>query len=68
MSLLPDWKEILRRAWSMKLMIVAGILTALEVILPLFVEDMPRGLFIAVNLLVIPAAMVARVMSQKGFQ
>jgi hypothetical protein len=67
-TLLPDWKEILKSAWSMKLMIVAGILTALEVVLPLFVEDMPRGLFIAVNLLVIPAAMVARVMTQKGFQ
>jgi riboflavin transporter FmnP len=68
MMLRNDWRHILRKAWSMKLMIIAGILTALEVILPLFAEDMPRGFFVGMNLVIIPAAMVARVMSQKGFQ
>lgn len=68
MTLRNDWRHIMRKAWSMRLMILAGILTALEVILPLFAEDVPRGFFVGMNLLIIPAAMVARVVSQKDFQ
>ena len=65
MNLVPEWRWILRKAWSMRLMLVAGVLSALEVMLPLFVHDMPRGVFAGLCLVVIPGAMVARVFAQK---
>ena len=67
MKIKSDWRYIAKKAWSMRLMAVAGILTALEVVLPLFVDSMPRGLFVALNLVVIPGAMISRVVTQKGF-
>lgn len=67
-NLLQDWKRIVRKAWSMRLMYLAGLLSALEVVLPLFSDAVPRGLFVSLNLLVIPGAMVARVVAQKAFK
>lgn len=68
MNLRQDWKRIVRKAWSMRLMYLAGLLSALEVVLPMFSDAVPRGLFVGLNLLVIPGAMVARVVAQKAFK
>lgn len=65
-QLLPEWKRILRRAWSIRLAALSGVLSACEAILPLFVDAMPRGTFAALSLLTITGAMVARVFAQKG--
>ncbi len=63
---MDDWKRIARKAWSIRLMLLAGILTACEAVLPLFSTSVPQGLFVGLNLVVIPAAMVARITTQKG--
>mgnify|MGYP001021870274 CR=1 FL=1 len=68
MALHKDWRRILREAWSMRLLYLAGLLDALEVVLPLFSDAVPRGLFVSLNLLVIPGAMVARVVAQRAFK
>lgn len=65
MNLHPDWKHILRRAWSVRLMVLAGLLSAVEVALPFFENSIPRGLFAAVSGLVVGAAFVARLIAQK---
>ena len=31
--LLPDWRDILRRAWSIRLMLLAGLLSGCEAVL-----------------------------------
>ena len=62
----PEWRTILRKAWSSRLLFLAGFLTALEAVLPLFTDSVPRGAFVAANLVVIPLALVARVTAQKG--
>lgn len=67
MRLSPEWKRIVRRAWSFRLNIVAGVLTALEFLLPYFSDAIPRGIFAGLSLLTITAANVARVMQQKGY-
>ena len=41
--LLDDWRKIARRAWSVRLSIVAAIFTAAEVVVPLFGDVLPRG-------------------------
>lgn len=66
MRLMPDWKNILKKAWSVRLMLVSGVLSGLEVILPLFIDSMPKGIFAILALTVSIAAMFARVVSQKG--
>lgn len=64
--LIEDWKDVLRRAWSIRLMLLAGLLSGVEVILPLFVDALPRGLFAAVSGMVVMLAFVARLVAQQG--
>ncbi len=66
MKLIDGWEGILRKAWSIRLMLLAGLLSGAEVILPLFVEAIPRNLFAALSMLTIGGAFVARLLAQKG--
>lgn len=66
MTLHQDWKLILRKAWSFRLAALAGVLSALEVLLPLYVDSLPRGLFAGLSVVVITGALIARVVAQKG--
>lgn len=66
MSLLPNWRDVLRRAWSVRLMILAAILSGLEVALPYLqgVIDFPPGTFAMASGLVTAAALIARLVAQ----
>jgi hypothetical protein len=66
MRLIANWRAILRKAWSVRLMIIAGILSGAEVILPLFIDALPRNLFAALSMFTITGAFVARIVAQKG--
>ena len=46
LSLLDDWRRVARRAWSIRLSVVAAIFTAAEVVVPLFGDVLPRGVFV----------------------
>jgi hypothetical protein len=65
MTLYENWREILRKAWSIRLMVLAGLLSGIEVVLPFFSEDIPRGPFAALSLVAVTAAFIARLMAQK---
>lgn len=68
MTLLPDWKTILTKAWSVKFMILAAALSGVEVVVsilqPTMTDSLPPGLFAASAGLVTAAALVARVLAQ----
>lgn len=64
MELLPDWKKIARRAWSFRLTIIAAILSGAEVVLPLFIDVLPRNLFASISFVAVVGAALARVISQ----
>lgn len=68
MKLAPDWQVVLRRAWSIRLMLIAAILSGLEVVLPLLQGfiSLPPGIFAALSGLTVSAAFVARLVAQKG--
>ncbi len=68
MKLTHNWRDILRYAWSIRLMILAGILSGVEVILPLFADCCPRGLFATLSMVTIAGAFVARIVAQKDVQ
>lgn len=67
MTLLSDWRDVLRRAWSIRLILLAGLLSGLEVALPLLdgVVDLPRGLFAALSMAMTAGAFVARLVAQR---
>lgn len=66
--LVAEWKRVLGRAWSIRLMIVAATLSGAEVALPLLdtVVAIPRGLFAALSGIFTAAAFVARLVAQKS--
>lgn len=64
-ALLPNWKRVLKKAWSVRLMIVAALLTGAEAILPFFSDAISRGTFAMVSFAVIVGAFAARFIVQK---
>ena len=70
MKPVENWRRVLKKAWSIRLMILAGLLSGLEVALPIIDSfiDVPRGLFAAASGLTVSAAFVARLMAQKGIR
>ncbi|MCX2696407.1 DUF7940 domain-containing protein [Ochrobactrum chromiisoli] len=70
MQLVPDWRHVLRKAWSVRLILLAGLLTGFEVVLPLLGDayPIPTGLFAILSLVVTMAAFVMRLVSQKVFR
>lgn len=65
MKLYDNWREILRKSWSLKFIILAAILTACEAILPLYWDQFPRDTFAALTFVTIIAASIARLVAQK---
>lgn len=69
MRLKDNWKALLLKAWSVRLILIAGILTGLEIALPLMqglIPWMPPGVFAALSGLASGGALVARVLTQNN--
>lgn len=67
MRLSNQWKTIVRRAWSIRLLILAALLSGIEVALPFFAGNFPRGPFAALSFFAVASAFVARLVAQKEF-
>jgi hypothetical protein len=65
MKLADDWKVILKKAWSIRLIVLAGVLSAIEVVLPFFSNDIPRGPFAVMSFMAVSGAFIARLVAQK---
>lgn len=67
--LLPDWKSVLSKAWSVKFMGLAAVLSGLESAAAIAGESIarqfPAGLYAAVVGVVTMLALVARLLAQK---
>ena len=68
MKLEKNWTAILRKAWSVRFIALAGLLSAAEVILPLYVDALPRGTFAALSVLAVSGAFYARIVAQKDLE
>ena len=68
MKLIPHWRRVLTRAWSVRLVILAGLLSGGEVVLQIFGESLPlsdiarAGLYFVVTTL----ALILRFVAQPG--
>jgi hypothetical protein len=65
--LASNWRTILRRAWSIRLLILAGLLSGAEVALPLLdgSEAIPRGAAALLSVFVTAGALVALLLAQQ---
>ena len=66
--LLPDWRRLIRRAWSLRLILLAGLLTGCEAVLSAAgTEWLPVPVWARMVILfgVLGAAFVARLLAQK---
>lgn len=63
-----NWRAVLRYAWSVRLIAIAGVLSGIEVALPVVDQfiDIPRGWFAAASGVVVCSAFIARIVAQKG--
>lgn len=67
MRLLTNWKQILKKAWSVRLLIIAAVLSGIEVALPFFADTLPRGPFAVLSFAAVALAFIARLVAQKDF-
>lgn len=68
MKLYSNWKDIVKKAWSIKFIILAGILSASEVILPLFFDYFDRGTFAVLSFVAVSGAFMSRLIAQKDIE
>ena len=68
MRLIPDWHVVLRKAWSVRLLALAAVLSGVEVLLPVYETSIPTGVFAMLSGLITSAALVARVVAQKDIK
>lgn len=66
MKVLKDWKLLVRKAWSLRLMAIAAVLSGLEAISPFAAPWLGQRTFALVMFGVVAAAFVARLLAQKG--
>ncbi|ANB34735.1 hypothetical protein M2324_000418 [Rhodovulum sulfidophilum] len=64
MHLVPQWRALIRRAWSIRLILIAGLLSGLSLASPDLL-GIPRGLFAGLSALVTAAAFAARLIAQR---
>ena len=64
MKLIPNAKAVLKKAWSVRLGILAGLFSGAEVIVPFFADSMPRNVFAALSCVAVMGAVVARFVAQ----
>ena len=60
----PDWRRILARAWSVRLILLAGVLTVAEGVLSAFSDGSPLLTWAAAT--ATGAAFVARIVAQEN--
>ncbi len=63
-----NWQDIIKRAWSIRLMLLAGLFSGLEVALPLLdgFIDLGRGWFALFSGITVFGAFVSRLIAQQG--
>lgn len=68
MTLTHNWRAVLRHAWSIRLLILAGLLSGVEAALP-FIDAataIPRGVFAVLSFAATAGAFVARLVAQQS--
>lgn len=63
--LIPEWRRVLNKAWTVKFSLLSGVLGAAELALQIFPTSIPQGMFGAASVLVAAVIPLVRVLAQK---
>lgn len=63
--LIPEWRRVLNKAWTVKFSLLSGLLGAAELALQIFPTSIPHGLLGAASVLVAAVIPLVRVLAQK---
>lgn len=66
MRFYSNWREILRRSWSLRFILIAGVLSGCEVVLPMLGDWFAPGTFAVLMFAFTTAAFIARLVAQRG--
>lgn len=59
-----NYKQLLQKSWSIRWAAAAGILSGMEVVLPLFVDSIPKNIFGILSFFSVAGAIWARLLVQ----
>ena len=65
MKLYANWLEILKKAWSIRFGVLATIFAVMQVILPIYVDELPKHLFAVLTGIATVGVIVARLVWQE---
>ena len=65
MRVKDDWRNVVRKAWSVRFMVLAFLFTMAEVMLPFFSDAVPPRTFAVLSGLAVAGAFVTRLLAQK---
>lgn len=65
-TFIDEWKTIVKKAWSIRFIVAAFVMSSGEALLPYFYDDFPRGIFAGLTVFFTGGAFVARLMAQQG--
>lgn len=65
MKLYDNWRQILRKSWTLRFIIIAGLLSGAEVALPLIGDQIQPGIFAGLSAACTALAFIARLVAQK---
>jgi len=68
MKLYDNWREILKKAWSIRFMAMAWFASVAEFLAPSLLEGMPRGLFAALSATFAMLGIWSRTVYQKSIE
>ena len=67
-QMIPTWRITLRKAWSVRLNLLATLFLAMELIVPFLTNRVPPYLFVILALVSVVGSTWARVLIQKNMQ
>lgn len=67
MKLLPDWKRVAKKAWSVRLNVIGFVFIGAEAALPFFNDALAPRPMAAIAAMVVVGALIARLTIQKDF-
>ena len=68
MKLVTNWRRVLRRAWSVRLMMLAALLSGAEGALPFMGDFIEPGRLALLSALSTAGAFVARLLAQRNYK
>ena len=68
MTLHENWQTLVRKAWSVRFMVMAFVFTMAEVMLPFFSDAVPPRLFAVLSGIAVAGAFVSRLIAQKDMK